>query len=117
MAIRRESNRPTACNSALDATRGEPRFGRREALRRADMVPLAVMDDRGETASLDRAGPQWIDWESACFFAREEAAVQQLHAREEVRRDLGLGAPAHRAQWIDDEIAAAFETHRRHRAL
>src|SRR6185437_14993602 len=102
---------------APHAMMAQPRLAGGEALRRADMEPLAVMDQRLESARLDRPVPQRIEREGARGRRLEEAPAQNLDPGVKMGRDLALGAAPHPPQRIDHEIAQPVIADRRYRAL
>src|SRR6516225_2168513 len=91
---------------SLGAVRGEPLAGRSEALRGADVVPLAVMDDRGEATRLFGPIEEADQREDRSRCLVEQPPVQQLNAGEEVGCNLALAAAARVSLVIEKVIAA-----------
>ena len=68
--------------------------GRGEPLRRADVVPLAIMHDRVQAARLLGTVEKPDEREDAIPHAVEEPAMQQLNSGEKVRGYLAFAATA-----------------------
>src|SRR5262245_55651450 len=90
---------------APDAVEAQPFFGVGQTLRRADMEPFAVMDQRREAVRLDRAVPERVQREGAVRRAGEKFLAQDLDASKEVGRHLALATAADAAHRVDEEIA------------
>ena len=103
--------------STLDAVARESRLGESEGFWGADVEPLAVMRDGGEPTGSDSAVPERIERELPRRPSIEEAAVDDLHAGEEMRRDLPLAPSADTTERVEEKVACTLVAEGACRAL
>ena len=101
----------------LEVVRGQPFTGRGEALRRPDMIPLAVMYYRVQAPCPFGAVEEPDQRKNGAGDAGEGTAVQHLKAGEETRRDLALAAAVRVSRRVDQIVANALVADRSHGPL
>ena len=95
----------------------KPFAGGGEALRRPDVIPLAIMHDGLQTPRLFGTVEKPDQRENAVGNTGEGTAVKQLEAGEEKRRDVALAAAMRASRRVDQIIAAALVADRGHGPL
>src|SRR5580658_6041338 len=93
-----------AAMSALDAAAAQPLFDGAQIVGRADMVPLAVMDQRAQPGSGLGLVVEAIEGKFGCGRALEQLRGQQLDSREQKRRHLGRNPPTRPAELVERVI-------------
>ena len=91
--------------------------GHREALRGADVIPLAIMHDRGEATGGFGPIEEPDQREDASGRRVEEPPVQQLVAGEMLWCHLALATAARVSRRIEEIVAVALIADRGHRRL
>src|SRR5260370_11360117 len=88
-----------------------------EALRRPDMIPVAIMHYGVQAPRLFGTVENPDQRENAVGNAGKGTAVKQLEAGEEKRRDLALTAAMRAPRCVNQIVAAALVADRRHGPL
>src|SRR5882757_571333 len=84
--------RITGSSSRPGLARGEPGLGRRESLRRADMQPVAVMDETAQAPGRLCTVIEDVQRELSIWSIGEQPRMQDLHAGENEGRSGRIAA-------------------------
>src|SRR5580704_14505163 len=97
--------------------RCEARACRLQPYGRADMKPLAVMDDGPEPSGIFGAVVKLLEREHSVLDTVEEAPVQDLDAGEDIGRDFALAAASGNAERVEEIVARPLIADRSGRSL